>query len=49
MYVPYCVPPFTEPAGTCQGPVGNLVQNDPTAWIHDASGARIQRQETSNT
>jgi hypothetical protein len=49
MYVPYCVPPFTEPAGTCQGPVGNLVQNDPTAWIHDATGARIKRQETRNT
>ena len=49
MYVPYCVAPFTEPAGACSGPIGNLVQNDPTAWVHDASGARIHRANASGT
>jgi hypothetical protein len=46
-FVPYCVPPFTEPAGKCSGPVGNLVANDPSAWIHDKNGARIYRQDGS--
>jgi len=49
MYVPYCVPPFAEPAGKCDGPIGDLVQNDPTAWIHDATGARIARKEQSKS
>jgi hypothetical protein len=49
MYVPYCAAPFTEPAGACSGPIGNLVQNDRTAWVHDASGARIHRANASGT
>ena len=42
-YVPYCPPPFTAPAGICSGPIGNLVAGDESAWLHDASGARINR------
>jgi hypothetical protein len=48
-FVPYCTPPFTEPAGKCSGPIGNLVANDPSAWIHDAHGARINRGDGSAT
>ncbi len=42
-YVPHCPPPFTPPAGHCDGPIGNLVASDETAFVHDASGARINR------
>lgn len=44
-YVPYCSSPFMPPnAGNCAGPTGNLVATgDETAWVHDASGARINR------
>jgi len=42
-YVPHCPPPFTPPAGHCDGPIGNLVANDESAFVHDASGARINR------
>jgi hypothetical protein len=42
-YVPHCPPPFTPPAGHCDGPIGNLVASDESAFVHDASGARINR------
>lgn len=42
-YVPHCPPPFTPPAGKCEGPIGNLVARDERAWLHDASGARVRR------
>jgi hypothetical protein len=42
-YVPHCPPPFTPPAGKCEGPIGNLVARDERAWMHDATGARVRR------
>lgn len=42
-YVPYCPAPFTPPAGRCAGPIGSLVASDESAWVHDASGARVHR------
>jgi hypothetical protein len=42
-YVPHCVPPFMPPAGRCDGPIGDLVATDESAWIHDATGARVNR------
>lgn len=42
-YVPHCPPPFTAPAGTCQGPIGNLVANDESAFVHGANGERVRR------
>jgi hypothetical protein len=43
-YVPYCVPPFAEPAGACKGQVGNL--NPPgNAWFHDGGGLRVHRAD----
>ncbi|HEY8297631.1 MAG TPA: hypothetical protein VIG32_06370 [Candidatus Baltobacteraceae bacterium] len=45
-FVPYCVPPFTEPAGACAGQVGKL--NPPAgAWFHDSSGARVNRADAT--
>lgn len=40
-FVPHCSPPFTAPAGKCDGPIGDRVSSDERAWVHDASGARI--------
>ena len=42
-YVPHCPPPFVPPAGLCEGPIGNLVARDESAWLHDARGARVHR------
>ncbi|HYW54503.1 MAG TPA: hypothetical protein VE826_11060 [Dongiaceae bacterium] len=42
-YVPHCPPPFTAPAGTCEGPIGNLVANDESAFVHGANGERVRR------
>jgi hypothetical protein len=42
-YVPHCPPPFHPPAGRCEGPVGNLVADDESAWLHDADGERVRR------
>jgi hypothetical protein len=44
-FVPYCVPPFTPPAGACAGQIGNLNPAE-SAWFHDSSGARINRGDT---
>lgn len=41
-YVPHCMPPFSEPAGPCTGPIGNMrLPGD--AWLHGPSGARLHR------
>lgn len=45
-FVPYCPPPFKPPAGTCRGPVGTLVAGDESAWLHDATGARVHRYDS---
>jgi hypothetical protein len=44
-YVPYCYPPFSAPAGRCEGPVGNLLTRpgDESAWFHGADGTRVRR------
>jgi hypothetical protein len=42
-YGAHCPPPFTPPAGRCEGQIAKLVAADERAWIHDASGARIHR------
>jgi hypothetical protein len=42
-YVPHCPPPFVPPAGMCEGPIGNLVARDESAWVHDARGTRVHR------
>ena len=42
-YAAHCPPPFTPPAGRCEGQIAKLVANDEHAFIHDASGARIHR------
>lgn len=46
-FVPHCVAPFAPPAGACAGPIGNLVSSTESAWIHDATGARINRSSGS--
>ncbi len=40
-YVPWCQPPFTPPAKGCAGPIGPRVNGDESAWLHDATGARV--------
>ena len=42
-YAAHCPPPFTPPAGRCDGQIAKLVANDERAFIHDASGARIHK------
>src|SRR5579862_7598168 len=44
-FVPYCVPPFAEPAGRCAGQVGNLNPPAP-AWFHDARTERVRREDS---
>ncbi len=44
-YVPYCVPPFIEPAGLCTGQVGNL-KPPAAAWFHDARDERVRRADS---
>lgn len=44
-FVPYCVPPFTEPAGLCAGQVGNL-RPAASAWFHDAKRERVRRSDS---
>lgn len=41
-FVPYCVPPFKPPAGSCWEPVQKY-QLPESAWLHSADGSRIQR------
>ncbi len=43
-YVPYCISPFTPPAGRCKGQIGDL-DPDEAAWFHDAKGARVHRPD----
>jgi hypothetical protein len=42
-YAAHCPPPFLPPAGKCTGTIANLVQSDETAYVHDATGARVNR------
>ena len=42
-FTAHCAAPFTPPAGRCDGPVGNLLNGTESAWVHDASGARLHR------
>jgi hypothetical protein len=44
-YVPYCVPPFAEPAGLCAGQVGDL-KPSAAAWFHDARAERVRRADS---
>jgi len=41
-YVPYCYPPFTAPAGRCDGPIGAFAR-DESAWFHGRDGTRVRR------
>src|ERR1700681_648587 len=41
-YVPYCYPPFTAPAGRCDGPIGAFAR-DESAWFHGRDGTRGRR------
>jgi hypothetical protein len=42
-YAAHCPPPFTAPAGKCGGQIANLIPNDESAYVHDATGARVHR------
>jgi hypothetical protein len=42
-YTPYCYPPFSRPAGRCEGPVGRLLANDEDAFFHGRDGTRVRR------
>jgi hypothetical protein len=42
-YAAHCPPPFTAPAGKCGGQIANLIPSDESAYVHDATGARIHR------
>jgi hypothetical protein len=42
-YAAHCPPPFTPPAGKCEGQIAKLVATDERAFVHDASGARVHR------
>jgi hypothetical protein len=42
-YGVHCPPPFTPPAGRCGGPMDKFAGGDETAYVHDASGARIHK------
>ena len=41
-YVPYCRPPFSPPAGRCEGPLGTRAL-DESAWFHGRDGTRVRR------
>jgi hypothetical protein len=42
-YAAHCPPPFTAPAGKCGGQIANLIPSDESAYVHDATGARVHR------
>jgi hypothetical protein len=44
-FIPYCVPPFAEPAGLCAGQVGNL-HPPAESWFHDSAGTRVRRGDS---
>ncbi|MGP6157345.1 MAG: putative glycoside hydrolase [Vulcanimicrobiaceae bacterium] len=46
--IPYCALPLNEPAGLCNTPMGQALANAPGAFLHDASGARINRYVNSH-
>ena len=42
-YTPYCFPPFSRPAGRCEGPVGRLLTGEEDAFFHGRDGTRVRR------
>ncbi|MBV8602776.1 MAG: hypothetical protein JO359_14510, partial [Candidatus Eremiobacteraeota bacterium] len=44
--VPYCNPPFTQPAGACNGPIGNLGLPE-AAYLHAPDTTRLYRYSYS--
>ncbi len=42
-YAAHCPAPFTPPAGQCGGQIANLIPNDESAYLHDATGARVHK------
>jgi hypothetical protein len=42
-YAAYCFPPFSPPAGRCEGPVGKLLGGDESAFFHGRDGTRVRR------
>jgi hypothetical protein len=42
-YVPYCHPPFTRPAGHCEGPIGRALDGHEDAFFHGRDGTRVRR------
>lgn len=44
MFIPYCIPPFTPPAGPCKGPIGNGDLPE-SAWLHGSDGQRLHRSD----
>ncbi|HTD33380.1 MAG TPA: hypothetical protein VK665_06965 [Candidatus Elarobacter sp.] len=42
-YAAYCHPPFTAPAGRCEGPVGRLLTGNEDAFFHGRDGTRVRR------
>jgi hypothetical protein len=42
-YVAYCHPPFTPPAGPCEGSIGQRLATDEGAWLHGPDGARVHK------
>ncbi len=42
-YAAHCPAPFMPPAGQCTGQIANRVPADETAYVHDATGARVNR------
>jgi hypothetical protein len=42
-YAAHCPAPFTAPAGKCTGQIANLIADDESAFVHDATGARVHR------
>jgi hypothetical protein len=42
-YMAYCPAPFKAPAGKCSGPIGKLVASTESAFVHDWTGARLNR------
>ncbi|MDQ6941136.1 MAG: hypothetical protein M3169_01315 [Candidatus Eremiobacteraeota bacterium] len=42
-YLAYCFPPFSPPAGRCEGPFGRLLNGEESAFFHGRDGTRVRR------
>jgi hypothetical protein len=42
-YLPYCFPPFSPPAGRCEGAFGKLLAGEESAFFHGRDGTRVRR------